>query len=216
MQGYSVYEALVFFLILLASLSVHEWAHAWTAEKLGDSTARLMGRVTFNPVPHIDPVGTIIVPAFFLLASGGGAFFAWAKPVPVNPRNFRKPVRDDILVAMAGPASNLVICLLVAVLVGLAFRLGNPAAFLDLASDVIFINAMLMVFNLIPVPPLDGSHVLRHVVGMGETAFLRFSQFGFMILLALLFLTPFPRVLLAGILAVQGLAVSVMRTVGGG
>jgi len=212
---FSVYEALVFFLILLASLSVHEWAHAWTAEKLGDSTARLMGRVTFNPIPHIDPVGTIIVPAFFLLASQGGAFFAWAKPVPVNPRNFRKTTRDDILVAMAGPASNLVICLVVAVLFGLAFRVGNPTAFLELAGNVIFINAMLMVFNLIPIPPLDGSHVLRHLVGMSETAFLRFSQFGFMILLALLFLTPFPRFLLGGILAVERLAISVLRMVGG-
>ena len=215
MQGFSVYEALVFFLILLASLSVHEWAHAWTAEKLGDSTARMMGRVTFNPIPHIDPVGTIIVPAFFLLFSGGGAFFAWAKPVPVNPRNFGKPKRDDILVAMAGPASNLVICLVVAVLFGFAFRLGDPSAFLELARNVILINALLMVFNLVPVPPLDGSHVLRHVIGMSETAFLRFSQFGFMILLALLFLTPFPRILWSGIVVVANLAFSVMRTVGG-
>ncbi len=215
MQEFSVYEALVFFLILLASLSVHEWAHAWTAEKLGDSTARIMGRVTFNPIPHIDPVGTIIVPAFFLFFSGGGAFFAWAKPVPVNPRNFGKPTRDDILVAMAGPASNLAICLLVAVLFGLAFRFADPTGFLELARDVIRINALLLVFNLIPVPPLDGSHVLRHLVGMSETAFLRFSQFGFMILLALLFLTPFPRILWGGILVVANLAFSVMRTVGG-
>lgn len=215
MQGFSVTEAIVFFLILLASLSVHEWAHAWTAEKLGDLTARSMGRVTLNPIPHIDPVGTIIVPAFFLFFSGGGAFFAWAKPVPVDSRNFRKPVRDDILVAMAGPFSNLLLCLVAAVLFGLLARFTGSNEFLPLAGQIILINALLMVFNLIPIPPLDGSHVLRHAIGMSEMAFLRFAQFGFFILLALLFLTPFPRILWTGILAVAGFASAILRGVMG-
>ena len=216
MAGFSVTEAITFFLILLASLSVHEWAHAWTAEKLGDATARSMGRVTLNPIPHIDPVGTVIVPAFFLLFSGGGAFFAWAKPVPVNPANFRKPKRDDILVAMAGPASNLLICLAVAVVFGIFARFADPSGLLPLAKDVILINALLMVFNLVPVPPLDGSHVLRHLIGLSDEAFLKFAQFGFFILLALLFLTPFPRVIWGGIVFVANIAFSVMGFVAGG
>jgi len=216
MQGLSIVEAIQLFLILLASLSVHEWAHAWTAEKLGDPTARAMGRVTLNPIPHIDPIGTIIVPAFFLLFSGGGAFFAWAKPVPVNSSNFRNPKRDDILVALAGPASNLIIALFIAVFFGLIARFTDPSTFLPLAGQIILINALLMVFNLIPVPPLDGSHVLRHLIGMSETTYMRFSQYGFFILLALLFLTPFPKFLWAGIQSVAGVAFALLRVVAGG
>src|SRR6056297_3228044 len=119
MGNFSLADAAVTYLILLASLSVHEWAHAWSAGKLGDNTARMMGRATLNPIPHMDPVGTVLLPAFFLLLSPGGVFFAWAKPVPVNPSNFAKPVRDDILVSMAGPFSNLLLALGAAVLYGL-------------------------------------------------------------------------------------------------
>ncbi|MEM0965427.1 MAG: site-2 protease family protein [Verrucomicrobiota bacterium] len=215
MPEFSLVDALQLFLILLASLSVHEWAHAWTAEKLGDSTARMMGRVTFNPIPHIDPIGTIIVPAFFLLFSGGGAFFAWAKPVPVNSSNFRNPKRDDILVAMAGPASNFVIALVVAVAFGIAARFTDPANIYPLASQIILINALLMVFNLIPVPPLDGSHVLRHLVGMRDETYIKFSQYGFFILIALLFLTPAHHILWAGILSVAHVALSLMQAIAG-
>lgn len=208
-------DAVVFLLILLVSLSIHEWAHAWTAMKLGDPTAQSMGRVTFNPIPHIDPVGTVLLPAVFLLM-GSGFFFAWAKPVPVNPRNFAKPVRDDILVSMAGPFSNLLICLFIAVVFGLLARLTGSDAFLPLAYQFILINALLMVFNLIPVPPLDGSHVLRHIVGMSEATYLKFCQFGFFIILGLLFLTPFPRFLWAGIQSVAGAAIRVMQLAAGG
>jgi len=201
-------------LILLASASVHEWAHAWTAEKLGDPTARSMGRVTLNPIPHIDPIGTIIVPLFFLLFSGGSAFFAWAKPVPVNPSNFGKPVRDDILVSMAGPASNLMIALVAAVVFGVVGRFTGLEAIAPLASQIILVNALLMVFNLIPVPPLDGSHVLRHLVGMSEMTFLRFSQYGFFILIGLLVFTPFGDVLWAGIIFVANIALNLMISIG--
>jgi len=211
----SLTEAVVFFLILLVSLSVHEWAHAWSAMKLGDPTAQSMGRVTLNPIPHIDPIGTVLLPAIFLMI-GSGFFFAWAKPVPVNPRNFSKPVRDDILVSMAGPFSNLVLCLVAAILFGLIARITGSTEFIPLAGQFILINALLMVFNLIPIPPLDGSHVLRHVVGMSEMTYLKFSQFGFFILLALLFLTPFPRFLWSGIQAVGGVAIGLMDSVSGG
>ncbi len=211
----SVTDAIVVFLILLVSLSVHEWAHAWTALKLGDPTARSMGRVTFNPIPHIDPIGTVFLPALILL-SGSGFFFAWAKPVPVNPSNFSKPVRDDILVSMAGPFSNLVICLVVAVVFGLIVRLTGSTDLVPLAGQFILINAMLMIFNLIPIPPLDGSHVLRHLVGMSEVTYMKFAQFGFFIIIGLLFLTPLPGILQALIQRVSGAAFRIMQVVAGG
>jgi len=215
MPDFDLINLLVTLLILLASVSIHEWAHAWTAEKLGDPTARSMGRVTLNPIPHIDPIGTIILPLFFLLFSGGSAFFAWAKPVPVNPSNFRKPVRDDIIVSMAGPASNFAIAILVAVSFGIVGRFVGLEAIAPLAAQIILINALLMVFNLIPIPPLDGSHVLRHLVGMSEMAFLRFSQYGFFILIGLLLLTPFGNFLWRGIVFVAGAAVNLMIAIGG-
>ncbi|MBC2601488.1 site-2 protease family protein [Puniceicoccus vermicola] len=215
MSDINIVYVLETLLILMASASVHEWAHAWTAEKLGDPTARSMGRVTLNPIPHIDPIGTIILPLFFLLFSGGSAFFAWAKPVPVNPRNFRKPVRDDILVSMAGPASNLAIALLVAVVFGIVGRFTGLETIAPLAGQIILINALLMVFNLIPIPPLDGSHVLRHLIGMSEMAFIRFSQYGFFILIGLLLLTPFGELLWRGILFVGSLALGLMYGIAG-
>jgi len=127
--------------------------------KLGDPTARSMGRVTFNPIPHIDPIGTVLLPAIFLL-TGSSFFFAWAKPVPINPSNFSKPVRDDILVSMAGPFSNLLICLVVAVVFGLIVRITGSVDLVPLAGQFILINALLMVFNLIPVPLADGGRLL--------------------------------------------------------
>ena len=216
MGNFSLADAAVTYLILLASLSVHEWAHAWSAGKLGDNTARMMGRATLNPIPHMDPVGTVLLPAFFLLLSPGGVFFAWAKPVPVNPSNFAKPVRDDILVSMAGPFSNLLLALGAAVLYGLVARFGDPSAFQDLFTKFLLINALLMVFNLIPVPPLDGSHVLRHLVGMKEETYLKFSQWGFLVLLGLLFLTPFPIFLWQGILFVEDVCLRLSQLIAGG
>tara|TARA_R100000027_G_scaffold59418_1_gene49733 strand:- start:89 stop:733 length:645 start_codon:yes stop_codon:yes gene_type:complete len=208
MSDINIVHALQMLLILLASVSIHEWAHAWAADKLGDPTSKALGRVTLNPIPHIDPLGTIILPLVFLLFGNG--FFAWGKPVPVNPRNFKKPVRDDILVSMAGPASNLVIALIVAVVFGIAARFVDPKAIFRLAYQIIEINALLMVFNLIPVPPLDGSHVLRHLTKMSDAAFQKFSQFGFLILIGLLFLTPLGGMLWYAIQTVSNFALQIM------
>jgi Zn-dependent protease len=169
----------------LFAISIHESAHAWMANRCGDPTARMLGRVSLNPIKHIDPVGTLLLPAIGLLA--GGFVFGWAKPTPVDPRNFRNPMRDDILTSVAGPVSNfvvvggaLVLMLLIAVSSPQGGQLVRSApmaaafgvepqssgSFLVPATtflyDVIFINVILAVFNLIPVPPLDGSHVLRH------------------------------------------------------
>lgn len=174
-------------IVFLFAISVHESAHAWMANRCGDPTARLLGRITLNPVKHIDPFGTILLPLIALFT--GIPVLGWAKPTPVDPRNFQKPVRDDILTSVVGPISNfIVVCAAVCGLAAIAFtsQLGRaivhliplvyPSRLEALASqtnsvlmplslfvyDLMVINIVLGVFNLIPVPPLDGSHVLRH------------------------------------------------------
>lgn len=143
--------------ILVMSAVVHEVAHGWTANVLGDPTARLQGRLTFNPLPHIDPIGSVLVPA--LLALTHSAFlFAWAKPVPVNPYNLRGK-HGEALVALAGPLSNI----FVAFIFGMLIRYGGdvfPFSFIEIARYVVYINIMLALFNLVPIPPLDGSKIL--------------------------------------------------------
>jgi Zn-dependent protease len=178
------------FIVLLFALSFHEAAHAWTASRLGDQTARMLGRVTLNPLKHIDPLGTILFPliALFTPLFGGGILFGWAKPTPVTGRNFKNYRRDDMLVTLAGPASNLLLAF-GSFLVLLALKHGAPlgreclqallmgalSPELMAASSVVFpltvifyfgivLNLFLAVFNLMPFPPLDGSHIFRHVI----------------------------------------------------
>jgi len=174
------------FVILVFALSLHEAAHAWMASRLGDQTARMLGRVTLNPVKHIDPVGTILIPLAMLFLSPG-FLIGWARPTPVNTRNFKRIVRDDILTTLAGPGSNIaaaVICLLALVVVAKTTATGalavkEMAAMGGIDSNLmagspiispmiilfymgIWLNLILAAFNLIPLPPLDGSHVIRH------------------------------------------------------
>ena len=167
------------FVLLIFSLSVHECAHAWMASRLGDQTARLAGRVTLNPMYHVDPIGTLLFPALMIfgpLFGGGtlgGFLIGWAKPTPVMTRNFKKIVRDDSLVTLAGPVSNLLLALLATLaLGGMIIALGhipirdsfqsNIAGFETLCELAIQVNLALFIFNLLPIPPLDGSHILRH------------------------------------------------------
>lgn len=179
MQPTSFLIAVFEFVLLLFSLSVHECAHAWMASRLGDQTARLQGRVTLNPMYHVDPIGTLLFPALMIfgpLFSGGamgGFLVGWAKPTPVVTRNFRNLVRDDSMVTLAGPVSNLLLAFVA--FLGLACiilsqghlpqtdSLANNLQALSLLFELaIQVNLCLFFFNLLPIPPLDGSRVLRH------------------------------------------------------
>lgn len=178
----------ILFLVLLASLCIHEWAHAFTADKLGDGTPRRDGRVTLNPAAHIDLLGTIILPLLCIFVIPGGFFLAWGRPVMTNPSYYRNPRRDDVLVTAAGPGANLGLALLAALIGGLASRFDPRVG--ELAMLVIQINVFLAVFNLIPLPPLDGGNIMRHVVGMSEETYLRIAQWSFFIFLVLIYLPP--------------------------
>ena len=175
---------------VLLAITVHEAAHGWVANRLGDTTAYVLGRVTFNPLKHIDPIGTLLVPAAtFLLA---GFLFGWAKPVPVNARNLHHPRRDMALVAVAGPGSNL----LMAILWGLVIHLGiallhtsqwvaMPLIYMGAAG--VLINVFLMVLNLLPLLPLDGGRVVNSILPpRWSAAYSKLEPFGIFILIGLL------------------------------
>ena len=174
-----IIEGLISYLGLIVLLTFHEFGHAWTAEKCGDDTARLQGRCSLNPIVHIDPIGTVLLPLMMIFLPFGGRFMiGWAKPVPVNPHNLRNPRVDDILVSMAGPAMNLILAV---VLVGLA-RVGliaHVGQLTGLCVQMAALSLLLCFFNLIPIPPLDGSQVLRNLTGMSWEAYAKFAQFGF-------------------------------------
>jgi Zn-dependent protease len=191
----AVTAIIVLGVLILVAFPVHEFAHAYAAYRLGDSTARLFGRLTLNPAAPFDPAGGLIL-ALSIILSGGAYGFGWAKPTPVNPANLRGGQRGDALVALAGPLANL----LLAAAAALVFRLLDVtgASLPSLAVEVLFrfffINLVLMVFNLIPIPPLDGSHVLFALLepraSWQARAFL--SQYGTIILMVVIFLPIIP------------------------
>jgi len=180
---------LIFFLVLLVSLVLRAWAQAATAHRLGDPTPELNGRLTLNPLPHIDLFGSVIFPLLCIFMFPGTILFGWARPVPINPTNFQPHLRrGEILTALAGPASSFGLALLGAVAGGLLFRVNPRAA--ELAGTMISLNVALAVFNLLPLPPFDGGQVLRHAVGMTEETFHAISRWSMLILLLALWLPP--------------------------
>jgi len=189
-------EIIPLFLILLFSLSVHEAAHAWTANRLGDPTARQLGRITLNPIAHIDWIGTVLFPLIALLSHV--PLLGWAKPVPVNPRNFRAPRRDFGLVAVAGPVSNLLLAVLGAIVFRVLYVNGGPGAQQTAAwfAEGAIINITLAVFNLIPVPPLDGGNVAMGLLPVPLAhAIARLRPYGFLMLYALMLTGVLARVM---------------------
>lgn len=153
-------------IILILSIVIHEVSHGYVAQMLGDPTARLAGRLTLNPIPHIDPLGSVIIPAILVL-TGANILFGWAKPVPYNPYNLRNQKWGEAIVAIAGPLTNLSIAIVFGLLIrfGILFDYFSVASpFVELASFVVYINILLAIFNLIPIPPLDGSKVLASIL----------------------------------------------------
>jgi Zn-dependent protease len=201
MDANSIIEGLISYLGLIVLLTFHEFGHAWTAEKCGDDTARLQGRCSLNPVMHIDPIGTVLLPLVMIFMPGFGRFLiGWAKPVPVNPHNLRNPRVDDILVSMAGPAMNLILAVALIALarVGLLIHLVPMAV---VCWQFASLSLLLCFFNLIPIPPLDGSHVLRNLTGMSYETYYQFARFGF---IAVIIVLQVPLVRLALSVAVNG------------
>jgi Zn-dependent protease len=191
-------DGLLIYLCFIPVLTLHEFAHAWVAWKCGDNTAKNLGRVSINPIVHMDAIGTFVLPllAIYLQISGSvlsGFIIGWGKPVPVDPTNLRNPRRDDTLIALAGPGMNLVLAFL---LTGFA-RVGVPflnnantasaaSIIIGAAYMLINVNLILAFFNLIPIPPLDGSHVIKNLVNMSYETYWRLTQYGFIAVILVL------------------------------
>ena len=197
-QDQLIAAAIVVAIMLLIGLPVHEFSHALAAYRLGDGTAKLFGRLTLNPIAHFDPVGGVLLAVTFLgSAAAGSAFgFGWAKPTPVNPLNLLYGRRGEAIVAAAGPLSNLVLA--AAAAIPMRYLVGNPDLLIQIPlvfqvlDYFIYINIVLMVFNLIPVPPLDGSKVMFAFLDRRTEYQIRpiLEQYGFFILILLFFLPP--------------------------
>lgn len=187
--------------ILLFSVILHEVMHGLMALKFGDHTAEKMGRLTLNPLPHIDPIGTILLPALFIL-SGSGILLGWAKPVPVNPLNFSNLRRGELLVSAVGIMANFTLALTGTVLFHLLLPiLGVSSVIIHLMSFTVTINLILGLFNLFPIPPLDGSKILMSQLPFNlAREFEKITPYGMFILLALLWFTPIFRVVIGIVL----------------
>lgn len=177
---------------VIFAITLHEAAHGYVARHFGDPTAWQLGRITLNPLRHIDPVGTVLIPLLILLTSGGAFLFGWAKPVPVDFGRLRRPKQDMLWVAAAGPGANLLMALLWGLLLKLAVSMPDNLYSLPLAEMSrigINVNAVLMLLNLLPIPPLDGGRIAVSLLPPALAwKFARLERFGFLILLALLFL----------------------------
>jgi Zn-dependent protease len=190
MDGDIIYKIATWILPILLAITLHEYAHGWAAHKLGDNTAKMLGRLTINPIKHIDPVGTLLIPGLLLLVSAP-FLFGYAKPVPVNARNLKNPRKDMALVAIAGPLANLIMAFAWGLIILLGMNLiSDPSiakGIVQMSYNGILINVVLMVLNLLPLPPLDGGRVLAGIVPRNTANMLdKIEPYGFFILIGLL------------------------------
>ncbi len=215
----NISQTIVALIVVLISLTFHEAAHAFVAYLLGDPTAKNRGRMSLNPIVHIDPLGTVILP--LVMALSGSGVFGWAKPVPVNLSNLKNPKRDDALIGAAGPAMNFVLALISSVLIRFALMVhsgGQPSAGLQFILQILLlsvqINLLLMLFNLLPIPPLDGSAILQAFLpAHAAIKFAEIQKYGFLILIILIFtnlldtlyLGPFSHIFLTIFYSIAGL-----------
>lgn len=190
MDQQSIVDGLISYLCLVILITFHEFGHAWMAWKRGDDTARLLGRITLNPLAHMEVFGTVVLPllAIFLASSGSGLssfIIGWGKPVPVNSANLKNRGFDWVLIALAGPAMNILLAVVSMALArgGIAM---NSDEVMGFGFRLAIMNFALCYFNLLPIPPLDGSHVMRYFIGMTEETYLRISQYGFFIVIVVI------------------------------
>jgi Zn-dependent protease len=209
MEGLTKIQSLAVLLLpVLFAITVHEAAHGWMAKRLGDQTASMLGRVTLNPIKHVDIIGTLLVPMLMYLFSG--FLFGWAKPVPVDWRNLRNPRRDMALVALAGPGANLIMALLWAGVIRLGLAIGDDHLWFALpmvymGSAGILINAFLMVLNLLPILPLDGGRVVSSLLPPRfSVQYQRLEPWGLLIVVALLVSGLLSSIVMPGVEMVQG------------
>ncbi len=190
MDATTIQKITIWILPVLFAVALHEAAHAWMADKKGDSTARMLGRLTFNPIKHIDPVGTILVPVLMVVLTGFA--FGWAKPVPVDARNLRNPKKDMMWVAAAGPVSNFLQALFWALFLNISVmffdgRSSISLFFLLMPIAGITINVILGVLNLLPIPPLDGGRIMSGLLSpRAAMQFSKIEPYGFFIIIALM------------------------------
>lgn len=194
MQTLTIIQTVAIWIVpVLLSITLHEAAHAWIAYRCGDTTAKMLGRLSANPLKHIDPIGTVLVPILIAVLSGFNFIFGWAKPVPINPNHLRNRRRDIALVAAAGPISNILMALFWAVFTKLGFILNpqasNLALFMVLSGQAgVMINVVLAIINLLPIPPLDGSRIMASILPSKlADYYMEIERFGFIIVILLLY-----------------------------
>lgn len=201
---------LIYIIPLTFAITLHEFAHGWVANQCGDATARMLGRLTLNPIKHIDPMGSILVP-IVLYFTGSPFLFGWAKPVPINFNALKYPKRNMILVALAGPASNFIMALLWSFAIIIALSLESQLL-IEMAKFGVVINLVLGVFNLLPLPPLDGSRIVSALLPNNLAYYYnKLEVYGLYIVLALLFFGIFQKVILP---IVRILQVSIFSAIG--
>jgi Zn-dependent protease len=201
MDAQTLRDGLLQLILLIISIGLHEFGHAWMADLRGDPLPRMQGRVTLNPFAHTDPIGTIAIPAIMIFLSPGFGLIGWGKPVQISLPNPKTRRMDDIYITLAGPAMNLVLCLVFALIGGLGnFDPKTQEVVIRFLVGGIYLNAGLVVFNLIPIPPLDGSRLALRLGLYSEEFFLSLARWGFIVLIVLVNLPPFLRMMHTAIL----------------